>query len=404
MDSKLQATPPYGVGLAVLALAVGGLAIGTGEFAAMSILPDVARNLDISVPKMGHMISAYALGVVVGAPLITILCASLPKRFMLIALMLMFAAGNLMGTIFTTYDGVMISRFIAGIPHGAYFGLAALVAASLVDRRHRGRAVSRVMMGLTIANIIGVPFATWLGQLLGWQWVFNIVGALGLLTALMVFIFVPKVQLAQSSVTQELSVFTRPQVWLTLGVVAIGFGGVFSVYTYITPTLVEVTGLQEGVVPLVLGLFGVGMTLGAWIGGWLADRSRIWTIVGGLIWNMLVLSLFTVGVQHVWSAVTMVFLVGMSIAVVPAAQTRLMDVAGDAQSVAAALNHSAFNIANAIGAWFGGVVISMHYGWAATGWAGVMLAVGGLVIMFFSILLERRRPITYVETDFQMVH
>ena len=389
-DSRTQVATPYGVGFAELALAIGGLAIGTGEFAAMSILPDIADDMGTSVPKMGHMISSYAFGVVVGAPLITILFARVPRRIMLICLMLLFAVGNLLSTITHSYSAVVLSRFVAGIPHGAYFGLAALVAASLVPPDHRGRAVAKVMLGLTIANIVGVPFATWLGQALGWRSVFVIVGVLGILTATMVRLCAPVVPHEGASPAKELGVFKRLQVWLTLGVVAIGFGGVFSIYTYITPTLVNVTGLAESSVPLVLGLFGVGMTVGNLIGGWFTDRSRIWTIIGVLIWNAIVLSLFTLAVHQVWSAVLIIFLIGIGVAVVPAAQTRLMDVAGDAQSVAAALNHSAFNIANALGAWFGGVAISLNYGWQSTGWVGAYLALGGLMVMIVSVLFERR--------------
>jgi len=385
---------PYGAGLADLALAIGGLAIGTGEFASMSILPIVANDLHTTLPNMGHMISAYALGVVIGAPLITIFFARMPRRLMLVCLMLMFAFGNLLAALAPNYGMLIAARFLAGIPHGAYFGVAALVAASMADPDRRGRAVSRVMMGLTVANIIGVPVATWLGQGLGWRSAFLTVGAIGMLTMLLVRIFVPKVAAGDSSPMRELSVFCRLQVWLTLLMVAIGFGGLFSVYTYVTPTLLEITHVSPWVVSLLLSLIGVGMTIGNVIGGWLADRSRLWTIFGMLVWNAVALTAFSFTCVNVWAVAVNMFAIGAGIAVVPAVQTRLMDVAGDAQTVAAALNHSSFNIANALGAWVGGMAISMGLGLRSTGWVGALLALGGIVVLGISVAVERRSAVT----------
>jgi MFS transporter, DHA1 family, inner membrane transport protein len=389
-DPLARVTAPYGAGLAELALAIGGLAIGTGEFASMTILPVVANGLDTPLPTMGHMISAYALGVVVGAPLITIFFAKVPRRAMLIGLMLMFAVGNLLSALAPSYAALVIARFISGIPHGAYFGIAALVAASLVPPDRRARAVGRVMLGLTVANIFGVPLATWLGQTLGWRADFLMVGAIGLLTMAGVRIFLPPIAADGATPMRELGVFRLPQVWLTLAVVAIGFGGLFAVYTYVTPTLLQVTGVAPWLVPLLLGALGVGMTFGSLFGGWLADRSRLWTIFGVLIWNAAALASFYYTSSNVFAATLNLFAMGAGIAVVPAVQTRLMDVAGDAQTVAAALNHSAFNIANAIGAWAGGMVIAMGYGLAATGWVGAILACGGIVLLGISVALERR--------------
>jgi DHA1 family inner membrane transport protein len=381
---------PYGAGLADLALAVGGLAIGTGEFASMSILPVVARDLHTTLPEMGHMISAYALGVVVGAPLITIFLARMPRRLMLVCLMLMFAVGNLLAALAPNYGMLVLARFVAGIPHGAYFGVAALVAAALAPPERRARAVARVLMGLTVANIVGVPLATWLGQGIGWRFAFLAVGALGLLTMLMVRIFVPKVGAGNASPRRELGVFRRLQVWLTLLMVAIGFGGMFAVYTYVTPTLLEITKVSPWVVSLLLAVIGIGMTIGNLIGGRLADLSRIWTIFGVLIWNALALAAFSYTSANVWAAALNLFAIGAGIAVCPAVQTRLMDVAGDAQTVAAALNHSAFNIANALGAWAGGMAIAMGLGLRSTGWVGAALAVGGIIVLGISVAVEKR--------------
>ncbi|MGK5060625.1 MFS transporter [Janthinobacterium sp. LB2P49] len=385
-----RVTAPFGAAYADLALAIGGLAIGTGEFASMSILPVVADDLGTTLPQMSHMISAYALGVVIGAPLITIFLARMPRRLMLICLMLMFAGGNLLSAIAPNYGLLVVARFVAGIPHGAYFGVAALVAAALAEPDKRGQAVARVLMGLTVANIFGVPLATYIGQTLGWRSAFLLVAALGLLTMLMVRIFVPMVAAGDSSPRRELGVFRRLQVWLTLLMVAIGFGGMFAVYTFITPTLLEITKVSPLVISILLAIIGVGMTVGNLIGGWLADRSRLWTIFGVLLWNVAALAAFTYTSSNVWLTAINLFAIGAGIAVAPAVQTRLMDVAGDAQTVAAALNHSAFNIANALGAWAGGIAIAMGMGLRSTGWVGAMLACGGIVVLGISVLVENR--------------
>jgi MFS transporter, DHA1 family, inner membrane transport protein len=342
------------------------------------------------LPTMGHVISAYALGVVIGAPLITIFFAKVPRRAMLVGLMVMFAIGNLLSACATSYPLLLAARFISGIPHGAYFGVAALTAASLVPPERRARAVGRVMLGLTIANIFGVPLATWLGQWLGWRADFVLVGALAVLTMLGVRIFLPPIHAGNATPMRELGVFRRVQVWLTLAVVAVGFGGLFAVYTYITPTLLNVTHVAPWRIPLMLGALGVGMTAGSLIGGELADKSRIWTIFGTLVWNAAVLAAFAYTSANEWAAALNLFAMGLGIAVVPAVQTRLMDVAGDAQTVAAALNHSAFNIANALGAWAAGVVVAMGYGLEATGWTGALLACGGIVLLGVSVAVERR--------------
>lgn len=389
-DSNIPSiVPPRGAGMAELALAIGGLAIGTGEFASMSILPLVAQDLGTTLPDMGHMISAYALGVVVGAPLITIFMARMPRRMMLMCLMLMYAVGNILGAFAPTPGLLIAARFLAGIPHGAYFGVAALVAAALVTPDKRAQAVGRVMLGLTVANIFGVPLATWLGQVMGWRSAFAIVGGLALLTVAMVFVFLPFIAAGNSSIRGELGVFRRLQVWLTLLMVAIGFGGMFAMYTYVTPTLQQLTHASPIEIAVLLGLIGVGMTVGSLVGGWFADRNQTATIFGVLIWEAIVLAAFAYTSSNLWLAGLNLFLIGTGIAVVPAVQTRLMDVAGDAQTVAAALNHSAFNIANALGAWAGGMTISAGYGLASTSLVGALLPLGGIVVLGVALAVER---------------
>ena len=393
-DTTLPNTPitaPHGAGMANLALAIGGLAIGTGEFASMSILPIVAGDLHTDLPHMGHMISAYALGVVFGAPLIAIFLARMPKKAMLVMLMALYAVGNLLSAAAPAYGTLLLARFVAGIPHGAYFGVAALVAAAMAVPEKRGQAVSRVLLGLTIANIFGVPVATWLSQAFGWRSAFLVVDVLGVVTALMVRYYVPFMAAGDASPQRELGVFRRPQVWITLLMVSVGFGGLFAVYTYVTPTLLEVTRVSPTMVAVLLALIGVGMTVGNLVGGWLADRSRLWTIFGALVWNVAALTAFYYTSANVWAVAVNLFLIGCGIAVAPAVQTRLMDVAGDAQTVAAALNHSAFNCANAAGAWFGGMAIAHGLGLQSTGLVGAALAAGGIVILGISVLMEQRR-------------
>jgi DHA1 family inner membrane transport protein len=379
-------------GWAGLALAVGGFGIGTGEFVMMGLLPDVAGHFGISIPRAGHLVSAYALGVVIGAPLIAVMAARWPRHRLLLALMAWFAVGNLASALAPDYGSLFALRFLAGLPHGAYFGVASLVAASLVPANERARAVGRMMLGLTGATLAGVPLATWVGQTLGWRAAYILVAAISALTCALISRWVPRAaRVKGASPARELSALGRRQVWLTLGVGSVGFGGLFCVYSYITPTLTRVSGVALQHVPLVLALFGVGMVLGNLVGSWLADRALTRSIGGLLIWNAVVLSLFSVGAHHAWTATVAVLLVGTGVAIVPALQIRLMDVAEDAQTLAAALNHSAFNIANAIGAWLGGIAIAGGMGWASTGWVGALLALGGLLI--FAVSLADRGPI-----------
>lgn len=382
---------PHGAAAAQIALSMGGLAIGTGEFAAMGVLPGIAGDVGVTIPQAGHTISAYALGVVVGAPLIAIALAGAPRRALLLWLMAAFLGGNVLSAIAPDYLSVVAARFIAGLPHGAYFGVAMLFAASMVPPNRRAQAVGNVLLGLSIANVVGVPAATWLGQVFGWRATFISVAVLAAVTIVLVRIFTPAVPAAEgASPKRELGALKRPQVWLTLGVAAIGFGGVFAVYSYVTPTLTEVTKLPLPAVPTMLALIGLGMVTGNIAGGWLSDRALRATMVGCLIFSGVSLGLFSLSSANVWTAGFNLFLIGGSIAMGPALQTRLMDVAGDAQTLAAALNHSAFNIANALGAWLGGLAIAAGWGWTSPGLVGAGLAAGGLVILLVSLALEAR--------------
>lgn len=379
------------VGLVLLALAVGGFAIGTTEFATMSLLPLFGGDLGIDAPTAGHVISAYALGVVVGAPLITVLGARVGRRTLLMLLMAMFALGNGLSALAPDYHWMLAFRFFSGLPHGAYFGVAALMASSLVPENRRTQALGQMFLGLTIATIVGVPLASWLGQAVGWRWSFGLVALLGLLTVTLVGYIAPAVPAdPKASPLRELAALARPQVWLTLAIGAIGFGGLFAVYTYLADLLVAVTRVPLSSAPLVLGVFGLGMTTGNMVVPRFADRALMRTAGLLLVWSAAMLALLPATAANVWTLTLNVFLIGFGGSLAIVLQTRLMDVAGESQSLAAALNHSAFNFANALGPFLGGLAIAAGYGWTSTGWVGSLLALGGLALWLVSIAVGDR--------------
>ena len=380
--------------LVLLALAMGGFAIGTTEFAAMSLLPYFSVGLGIDEPTAGHVISAYALGVVVGAPILAVFFARMSRRTLAMGLMAVFAVANVLSALSPSYHWMLLFRFMSGLPHGAYFGVAALMAASLVPMNRRAWAVGRVMLGLSIATVIGVPFATWLGQALGWRWGFGVTGVLATITFLMIMAFAPKDPPRPGATPlRELSALKNRQVWLTLAIGAIGFGGLFAVYAYIASTLLEVTGVAPYWVPVVLTIFGIGMTCGTLIGSWGADRALMPTAGILLLSNAIFLIIFPFVVMNVWVLSALVFLIGCTGGLGTVLQTRLMDVAQDAQTLAAALNHSAFNVANALGPWLAGMSIAAGYGFASSGFVGSALALGGLIIWAVAVWDSRRTGI-----------
>jgi len=378
-------------GLAILALAMGGFAIGTAEFVTMGLLPQIASGVEVSIPTGGHVISAYALGVVVGAPILAFLGARLPRRALLVALMVAFAVGNAASALASSYGALMVARFAAGLPHGAYFGVASLLAASMASPARKGRAVAAVMLGLSVANVVGVPAATWLGQHLGWRTAFWGVTALGVVTLALVLAFVPSCP-GDSEATgrRELGAFKQPQVWLTLLAGAIGFGGMFAVYTYIAPTVTEVGGLGESAVPFFLMSFGLGMVAGTWLAGAMADWSIFRSLLIGAAGMGATLLLFWLTAPGGWLALPVVFLITVlgSVLVVNL-QLRLMDVAGDAQTLGAALNHASLNVANALGAWLGGLVIAAGWGFRAPALVGLGLSVIGFAVLVLSAMVHR---------------
>lgn len=394
-EAAAPPVPRAPLGLITTALIVGGFAIGTTEFVTMGLLPQIAAGLGISIPAAGHTISVYAVGVVVGAPLVAVVGARWPRKGLALALMGLFVLGNIASSIATSYEALVLGRFLAGLPHGAFFGVSALIVAACAPAHQRGRAVSRVMLGIPIANMIGVPAATWLGQETGWRAAYWLVTVLALLTIALVAWWVPATPgNPAASGRRELAALRNPQLWLTLAVGAVGFGGMFAMYSYIAPTITEVTGLAESAIPLFLLVFGVGGAVGSLVGGWLADWSVLRGLVIALVGTGVVLALFAVTSQWAWTALVTLFLVSvMASTLVVTLQLRLMSVAGDAETIGAASNHAALNLANALGAWLGGLVIAAGWGYQAASWVGVVLSLGGLVFLAASLLLHRRAAV-----------
>ncbi|BDZ44280.1 MFS transporter [Naasia aerilata] len=393
---------PARVRLALLALALGGFGIGCTEFVAMGLLPNLARDLlpDVYAAspatangQAGALIAAYAMGVVVGAPTIAAFSARFARKKLLLVLLAVVTVATIASATLPSFGLVFAARFVAALPHGAYFGVASLVAASLLGPGKRGQGVAFVIGGLTIANVVGVPAITWLGQETGWRMAYVAVAAVFALTFLSVAAVVP----AQpgnpgATVGHELKAFRRPQVWFALGIGSVGFSGLFAVYTYISPIATDVTGLPLAVVPIVLVVFGLGMTVGNFAGGWFVDRGvkrALLVAFGGTIVALAVL-LFTVSTAAGLFACC--FLLGAAIGGGSIAiQVRLLDVAGDSQTIAAAVNHSALNIGNTLGAALGGAVVAAGLGYVAPVGVGLALSVVGVLLAIVSFTVEARQ-------------
>lgn len=391
-SAQERVASPSGLLAAMLALGAGGLCIGTGEFAPMSLLPGLAEGTGVSVPAAGAYISAYALGVVIGAPAMAIFGARWPRKTLLMALLAIALTGYLFSAAAWNYSSLLVARFISGLPHGAWYGVAALVAASMVAREQKARYIGYVMLGLAVANVAGVPLVTWAGQALGWRMSFSIVVAGIILTAIMVALFVPATAAdQQASPLKELSALRSPQVLMTFAVASVGFAGMFAVYSFITPALTQVSGFSLDTVPWILVLWGVGMVTGNVIGGRMADRALVPAIYGMLLWNLFFLALFALLAEWKAPALITIFMLGNGFALVPALQAHMMEIAGDAQTLASSLTHSAFNISNALGAAFGGLVIAAGGSWTSTGWVGVGFSLLALILMALSVHISRRK-------------
>ena len=369
---------------ALLALAVGAFAIGTTEFTPMGLLPVIADGVQVSIPTAGMLVSAYAIGVMVGAPIMTLLFSRFGKRAALMGLMVLFTVGNLLSAFAPSYTTLLLSRLITSLNHGAFFGIGAVVAASVVPKDKQASAIAMMFMGLTIANIGGVPAATWIGQQVGWRVAFGGTAVLGLITIAALWLALPKGEPGtRPDVRRELKVLTRPEVLLAMGTTVLGAGAMFTLYTYVAPVLAEITHASPGFVAFALVLIGIGFTLGNSIGGKLADWSldgATKLILGALAVVMAVLPF--VMTTQVGAAIGLVVWGAAAFGIVPPVQMRVMQAAAQAPGLASSVNVGAFNLGNAVGAALGGAVIGQGLGYAAVPLAGAALAAGGLGLVW----------------------
>ena len=366
--------------LALFALAVGAFAIGTTEFSPMGLLPVIAEGVQVSIPTAGMLVSAYAIGVMLGAPVMTLLFSRWGRRKALVALMLIFTVGNLLSALAPGYTSLLLSRLITSLNHGAFFGIGAVVAASVVPKDKQASAIAAMFMGLTVANIGGVPVATWVGQLLGWRLAFAGTAVLGLITMAALWLALPPGEAGpRPNVRRELAVLVQPSVLLAMGTTVLGSGAMFALYTYVAPVLTELTQASPGFVALALVLIGVGFTLGNSLGGRLADWSldgATLLILATLALTMAVLPLLLT--TQLGAAIGLVVWGAAAFGIVPPVQMRVMQAAAQAPSLASSVNVGAFNLGNALGAALGGLVISLGWGYAAVPWVGAALAASGL--------------------------
>lgn len=388
--------------MALLSMAIGAFGIGMTEFVSMGLLPGIAGDLltdlfasdqEAAVARAGILISLYALGVVIGAPTIAAIVTRFPRNRVMVILVAALLVCNTLTVIAPTFELVALTRFLSGLPHGAFFGMSTIVASELLGPSRRGWGVAMVMSGLTIANVVGVPGGTFLGQFLGWRAAYVVVAVVFAISLVMCALFIPARPGDKGrSFLQELGVFRIPQVWVTVAIGAIGFGAFFSVYSYVSTLMTEVSGGAEWTVPVGLVAIGLGMVAGNILGGRLADISVKRTLIAGLVLTAATSAIVAAMSPWTIALVGALFVFGaLSQTAVPAIQLRLLDVAGDYQSIAAALNHSALNIGNSVGAALGGVVIGAGLGYVAPAWLGVVLAAAGVVIASVSFALERRR-------------
>ncbi|MGW2248814.1 MFS transporter [Kitasatospora sp. NPDC001660] len=380
--------------LALLALAIGAFGIGTTEFVIMGLLPEIAGDYGVSIPTAGLLVTGYAIGVVVGAPLMTVLGTRISRRTMLMLLMGLFVAGNLLSAAAPNLGVMLAGRIVASLAHGAFFGIGSVVAADLVAPDRKAGAIATMFTGLTVANIVGVPLGTFIGQAVGWRTTFAAVAALGVVGLLGIARLVPDLpRPGNAHLRRELTAFRNPQVLLAMAMTVLGFGGVFAAITYIAPMMTRVAGYSDGAVTWLLVLFGVGMFLGNLLGGRFADRRlmpMLYASLGGLA---VVLGLFTLTAHNrILAAVTILLVGALGFATVPPLQKRVLDQAHGAPTLASAVNIGAFNLGNALSAWLGGLVISAGLGYTAPNWVGALLAAAALVLAVWSAALERRTP------------
>ncbi|MFE4911623.1 MFS transporter [Streptomyces sp. NPDC056652] len=382
--------------LALLALAIGAFGIGTTEFVIMGLLPEVAADYGVTIPTAGLLVTGYALGVVLGAPLMTVLGTRIPRKRMLMVLMGLFVVGNVLSALAPTFGLMLTGRVVASLAHGAFFGIGSVVAAGLVAPEKKAGAIAMMFTGLTVANVVGVPFGTFLGQSAGWRATFLVVAGLGVLGLAGIAGLVPEQPRPEGvRIRHELAAFRNAQVLLAMAMTVLGFGGVFAAITYITPMMTETAGFADSSVTWLLVLFGLGMVAGNLIGGRFADRRLMPLLYVSLGSLAVVLALFSFTAHNkVAAAVTLTLIGALGFATVPPLQKRVLDQASAAPTLASAVNIGAFNLGNALAAWLGGIVIAAGSGYTAPNWVGAALAGSALVLAVVSSALERRTAAT----------
>ncbi len=382
--------------LALLALAIGAFGIGTTEFVIAGLLPEVATEFDVSIPAAGWLITGYALSVAVGALPMTALGNRMRRKQLLLLLMAIFVAGNIVSALAPSYGVMMAGRIVTALCHGAFFGVGAVVASDLVKPEKKASAIALMFTGLTVANVLGVPLGTFIGQGLGWRATFWVVAGLGVLGLIGIAALVPEIaRPAGGNLRAEFAVFRSAKVWLAVGTTVLGFGGVFASFTYIAPMMTEDAGLPESAISWLLVLFGIGMVFGNLLGGRFADRALMPTLYTSL--GSLALILVVFGFTAHWAVpaiITLFLLGGFAFSTTPPLQLRTLASASSAPTVASAVNIGAFNLGNALAAWLGGLVIAGGYGYAATNWAGAAMAVGALILALISGAMDRRQSRT----------
>lgn len=380
----------------LLALAVGGFGIGLTEFVIAGLLPEVATDLAVSEATAGSLISGYALAVALGAIPLTAGVARLPRKPVLLGLMVLFVAGNLLTAIAPTYESMMVGRVVAALCHGAFFGIGSVVAADMVAPDRRAGAIALMFGGLTLANVLGVPAGTFVGQLWGWRAAFWAITVIGVLALIAIALLVPAQRASGGGdLRGELRAFGRGQVWVSLVLTIIGYGGMFGAFTYIAFTLTGVSGFSSAAVPLLLVLFGVGLVVGNTLGGKAANRSVRGTLVTAFVGLILVMTVFALGAESKpLTVVALVLMGGFGFATVPALQMRVMTHAGDAPTLASGANIAAFNVGNALGAWLGGLTIAAGLGYVSPLWVGAGLTAAALVL-----LLAADRPASDIVSE-----
>lgn len=382
---------PLNPAWSLLALAIGAFSIGMTEFTPMGLLPVIAGGVGASIPQAGMLITAYALGVMVGAPIMTLALGRLRVKTALMLLMGIFVLGNLLAAAAPGYFTLLAARLVTSLNHGAFFGLGSVLAASLVPKNKQASAVATMFLGLTIANIGGVPAATWVGQQMGWRMAFVMTAGLGVLAIAALAVTLPRGAVGKMpNVRRELRVLTRPQVLLALGTTVLGAGGMFTLYTYVAPVLQTLTGATPGFVTLSLVVIGLGFTIGNWLGGRLAD----WSLDGATQLFLAALALIMLALPFVLPSkagalVGLLVWAAATFAIVPPVQMRVMQAAADAPGLASSVNIGAFNLGNAVGAAAGGAVISAGWGYAAVPWAGAALAFAGLLLVWGGAVYAR---------------